>query len=250
MPKIAFITGATSGIGLATARTLAKNGYHLIATGRRTERLEALQQEIKEVPVHPLTFDVRNKVEVRDAVNSLPEEWRGIDVLINNAGNAHGLAPIQKGDDRDWDMMLDINVKGLLYVTQAVLPLMLGRPNGHIINIGSVAGKEVYANGNVYCASKFAVDALSKGMRLDLLPEGIKVSEVNPGMVYTEFSEVRFKGDKERADAVYQGVQPLTAEDLADIILFVVNRPPHVNIAELLVFPAAQAAATTVRRES
>lgn len=250
MPKIAFITGATSGIGLATARTLAKNGYHIIATGRRTERLEALQQEIKEVPVYPLAFDVRNKVEVRDAINSLPEEWRAIDVLINNAGNAHGLAPIQSGDDRDWDMMLDINVKGLLYVTQAVLPLMLGRPNGHIINIGSVAGKEVYANGNVYCASKYAVDALSKGMRIDLLPEGIRVSEVNPGMVYTEFSEVRFKGDKERADSVYQGVQPLSAEDLADIILFVVTRPPHVNIAELLVFPAAQATATTIRRES
>lgn len=249
MPKIAFITGATSGIGLATARLLAKNGYHIIATGRRTERLEALQQEIKEVPVYPLSFDVRNKVEVRDAINSLPEEWRGVDVLLNNAGNAHGLAPIQEGDDRDWDMMIDINVKGLLYVTQAVLPLMMGRPNGQIINIGSVAGKEVYANGNVYCASKFAVDALTKGMRIDLLPQGIRVSEVNPGMVYTEFSEVRFKGDKERADAVYHGVQPLSAEDLADIILFVVTRPPHVNIAELLVFPADQASATTLRRE-
>jgi 3-hydroxy acid dehydrogenase/malonic semialdehyde reductase len=249
MPKIALITGATSGIGLATARLLAQNGFHIIATGRRQERLEALQQEIAGGPVLPLVFDVRDKEAVREAVSGLPEEWQAIDVLINNAGNAHGLAPIQEGDDRDWDMMIDINVKGLLYVTQAVLPLMMGRPNGHIINIGSVAGKEVYANGNVYCASKFAVDALTKGMRIDLLPQGIRVSEVNPGMVYTEFSEVRFKGDKERADAVYRGVQPLSADDIADIILFVVSRPAHVNIAELLVFPAAQATATTLRRE-
>jgi 3-hydroxy acid dehydrogenase / malonic semialdehyde reductase len=250
MPKIALITGATSGIGRATALLLAQNGYRIIATGRRKDRLEALQQEITEVPVHVLEFDVRNKVAVRDAVNSLPPEWQAIDVLINNAGNAHGLAPIQDGDDRDWDMMLDINVKGLLYVTQAVLPFMTSRKKGHIINIGSVAGKEVYANGNVYCASKAAVDALTKGMRIDLLPQHIKVSEVNPGMVYTEFSEVRFKGDKERADAVYKGVNPLTAEDLAEILLFVVNRPAHVNIAEMLVFPAAQASATALRRET
>lgn len=249
MPKIALITGATSGIGLATARTLARHGFHIIAAGRRAGRLAALQQEITEVPVHTLAFDVRNKVAVRDAINSLPEEWKAIDVLINNAGNAHGLAPIQDGDDADWDLMLDINVKGLLYVSQAVLPLMTSRLAGHIINIGSLAGKEVYANGNVYCASKHAVDALSKGMRIDLLPHGIKVSEVNPGLVETEFSEVRFKGDKERAAAVYQGLQPLVAEDIAEIILFVVTRPPHVNVAELLVLPAAQATSTVVRRE-
>lgn len=249
MARIALVTGATSGIGRATAVALAKAGYHIIATGRRTERLQELQQQITEVPVHTLTFDVRDREAVQQAISSLPDDWKGIDVLVNNAGNAHGLAPVQSGTLNDWDAMLDINVKGLLYVTHAVLPLMLQRKQGHIINIGSIAGKEVYANGNVYCASKFAVDALSKGMRIDLVQEGIKVSEVNPGLVETEFSEVRFKGDKERAAGVYQGYEPLRAEDIADLITFMVTRPAHVNIAEVMILPAAQASATVLNKQ-
>ncbi|SIT92335.1 SDR family NAD(P)-dependent oxidoreductase [Pontibacter indicus] len=249
MARIALVTGATSGIGRATAVALAKAGYHIIATGRRTERLQELQQQITEVPVHTLTFDVRDREAVQQAISGLPAGWKGIDVLVNNAGNAHGLAPVQSGTLDDWDAMLDINVKGLLYVTHAVLPLMLQRKQGHIINIGSIAGKEVYANGNVYCASKFAVDALSKGMRIDLVQEGIKVSEVNPGLVETEFSEVRFKGDKERAAGVYQGYEPLRAEDIADLITFMVTRPAHVNIAEVMILPAAQASATVLNKQ-
>jgi 3-hydroxy acid dehydrogenase / malonic semialdehyde reductase len=234
MARIALVTGATSGIGRATAMALAKLGFHIIATGRRTDRLRELQQEITEVPVLTLQFDVRDRATVNEAINSLPEEWRNVEVLVNNAGNAHGLAPVQHGDVDDWDAMLDINVKGLLYVTHAVLPLMMARKRGHIINIGSIAGKEVYANGNVYCASKFAVDAISRGMRIDLIQEGIKVSEVNPGLVETEFSEVRFKGDTERAASVYQGYEPLRAEDIAELIAFMVTRPAHVNLAEVL----------------
>ncbi|MCP2042146.1 SDR family NAD(P)-dependent oxidoreductase [Pontibacter sp. HSC-36F09] len=249
MARIALVTGATSGIGRATALALAKAGYHIIATGRRTERLQELQQQITEVPVYTLAFDVRDREAVADAFSSLPDDWKGIDVLVNNAGNAHGLAPVQSGSLSDWDAMLDINVKGLLYVTHAVLPLMIARKQGHIINIGSIAGKEVYANGNVYCASKFAVDAISKGMRIDLVQEGIKVSEVNPGLVETEFSEVRFKGDKERAAGVYQGYEPLRAEDIADLITFMVTRPAHVNIAEVLILPAAQASATVLNKQ-
>ncbi|MEJ8756056.1 SDR family NAD(P)-dependent oxidoreductase [Pontibacter sp. H259] len=249
MSKIALVTGATSGIGRATAVALAKQGYRIIATGRRLERLEELQQELLGITtVLPLLFDVRNKEAVQFAIASLPVEWQQIDVLLNNAGNAHGLAPIQDGSLEDWDAMLDINVKGLLYVSHAVIPFMKEQGRGHIINIGSIAGKEVYANGNVYCASKFAVDALSKAMRIDLLQTGIKVSEVNPGLVETEFSEVRFKGDKERAAGVYQGYQPLQAEDIADLIAFIVSRPAHVNLAEVLILPAAQAAATVVHK--
>ncbi|QMU27958.1 SDR family NAD(P)-dependent oxidoreductase [Adhaeribacter radiodurans] len=247
MNKIAFITGATSGIGWATAVALAKVGYRIIATGRRAERLEALQKDIDQA-ILPLVFDVRDKQAVKAAIASLPTEWQQIDVLLNNAGNAHGLAPIQDGDELDWEMMIDINVKGLLYVSKEIIPFMLKRQAGHIINIGSVAGKEVYANGNVYCASKFAVDALTQGMRLDLNKAGIKVSEVNPGLVQTEFSEVRFKGDKERAETVYQGFQPLLAEDIADLIVFMVTRPAHVNLAEILILPTAQASATTVKK--
>ncbi|PSR53354.1 NAD(P)-dependent oxidoreductase [Adhaeribacter arboris] len=247
MKKIAFITGATSGIGWATAVALAKVGYRIIATGRRAERLDALRKEIDQ-EILPLVFDVRDKQAVKAAVASLPTEWQQIDVLLNNAGNAHGLAPIQDGDELDWEMMLDINVKGLLYVSKEIIPLMLQQQAGHIINIGSVAGKEVYANGNVYCASKFAVDALTQGMRLDLNKSGIKVSEVNPGLVQTEFSEVRFKGDKERAETIYQGFQPLRAEDIADLITFMVTRPAHVNLAEILILPTAQASATTVKK--
>ena len=249
MIKTALVTGATSGIGRATAIELAKKGYQIIATGRRTDRLEELKSIITEVPVYTLAFDVRDKNAVEQAITSLPEEWRQIEILINNAGNAHGLAPIQSGNVDDWDAMLDINVKGLLYVSRAVLPLMLEHKKGHIVNIGSIAGKEAYANGNVYCASKFAVDALTKGMRLDLVQEGIKVSEVNPGLVETEFSEVRFKGDTDRAATVYQGYQALQAQDVAELISFMVTRPAHVNIAEVLVLPAAQASATVVVKE-
>lgn len=250
MARIALITGATSGIGRATAVALAKQGYHIIAAGRRTERLQELQEQITEVPVLTLQFDVRDREGLSEAISSLPEEWKAVEVLVNNAGNAHGLAPVHSGDVEDWDAMLDINVKGLLYVTHAVLPLMLARKKGHIINIGSIAGKEVYANGNVYCASKFAVDAISRGMRIDLVQEGIKVSEVKPGLVETEFSEVRFKGDKDRAATVYQGYEPLRAEDIADLIAFMVTRPAHVNMAEVLVLPTAQASATVLNKQS
>ncbi|WP_347158317.1 SDR family NAD(P)-dependent oxidoreductase [Pontibacter chitinilyticus] len=249
MTKIAFVTGATSGIGHATALELAKQGYRIIATGRRTDRLDELKQQLADVPVYTLAFDVRDKEAVQQAVDSLPAEWRQIEVLVNNAGNAHGLAPIQKGSVDDWDAMIDINVKGLLYVTHAVLPLMLEHKKGHIVNIGSIAGKEVYPNGNVYSASKFAVDALSKSMRLDLVQEGIRVSEVNPGLVETEFSEVRFKGDKERAESVYKGFDALQAQDIAELISFIVTRPAHVNLAEVLVLPTAQASATVLHKQ-
>lgn len=250
MANIAFITGATSGIGEATARLLAGNGYDLIICGRRAERLEKLQEEFsQQVRVHTLSFDVRDRKAVHEAVDSLPEEWKGISVLINNAGNAHGLAPMQEGSEDDWDAMIDINVKGLLYVTKAVLPLILKQPAGHIVNIGSIAGKEVYPNGNVYCASKHAVDAVNQGLRIDLNGTNIRVSAINPGLVETEFSVVRFKGDTSRADKVYQGMQALRAEDIADTILFVITRPAHVNIADILVLPTAQAASTIVHRD-
>jgi 3-hydroxy acid dehydrogenase/malonic semialdehyde reductase len=249
MKKTVFITGATSGIGLATAELFARNNYKLIICGRRAERLKAFKDRYGSGPdIHTLIFDIRNKADVFAQINSLPQEFQSVDVLINNAGNAHGLSPIHEGDTDDWEAMLDINVKGLLYVTKAILPAMVHRKSGHIINIGSVAGKEAYAKGNVYCASKFAVDALSAGMRLDLNELGIKVSEVNPGAVNTEFSSVRFKGDQQKADMVYEGFEPLIAEDIADIIYFVATRPAHVNIADLLVFPSAQASATTINR--
>ena len=248
MAKIALITGATSGIGRATALLLAQHGYDIIATGRRTERLAELEKQITTARVKTLAFDVRDKETVKAAIAGLPEDWRNIDVLLNNAGNAHGLSPIQSGDEKDWEMMLDINVKGLLYVSQEVMPFMISRKRGHIINIGSIAGKVVYANGNVYCASKFAVDAITQGMRIDLNKEGIKVSAINPGLVQTEFSEVRFKGNTEQAASVYQGFQPLLAEDIADLILFMVTRPAHVNLADILILPTAQANATTVHK--
>lgn len=246
--KTAFVTGASSGIGQATAIALAKSGFQLVVTGRRRERLDALVQELAPTPVHILAFDVRDRAAVEAAVATLPAEFAHIDVLINNAGNAHGLSPIQEGDPADWDAMLDGNVKGLLYVSRAVLPRM--GEGGFIVNMGSIAGHEAYVNGNVYCASKAAVVMLTRTMRLDLLPKGIRVAEVAPGMVETEFSEVRFKGDEDRAAGVYKGVQPLQAADIADIIQFMVTRPPHVQIAEVVVFPAAQAAAATVRRQS
>ena len=251
MSKIALITGATSGIGRATALILGKNGYDIIACGRRQERLQKLQEELKGTcETHPLVFDVRDQQAVNQAIDSLPGKWKNIDVLVNNAGNAHGLSPINEGSVEDWDAMIDINVKGLLYVSKVVVNGMVERKSGHIINIGSIAGKEVYPNGNVYCASKYAVDAINKGMRIDLGQHGIKVSAVNPGLVETEFSLVRFKGDKERADSIYQGFSPLTAEDVAEIILFTVTRPAHVNLADMIVFPTVQTTATTVHKSS
>ena len=249
--RIAFITGATSGIGEATANLLAGNKFKLILCGRRKDKLVSITRRLgAATEVTSLGFDVRNNQEVIDAIQSLPEPWKKIDVLINNAGNAHGLSAIQTGDVKDWDAMMDINVKGLLYVSKEIMPGMIERKSGHIINIGSIAGKEVYANGNVYCASKFAVDAITQGMRIDLNPYGIKVTGIHPGLVETEFSLVRFKGDKDRAASVYRGLQPLKGEDIADLILFTLTRPPHVVLADMIVFPVAQATATTVRRES
>ncbi|KAF2515086.1 SDR family NAD(P)-dependent oxidoreductase [Flavobacterium salilacus subsp. salilacus] len=248
--KTALITGATSGIGRATARYFAKNNIRLILCGRRDDRLAALRGELGSLtPVHTLLFDVRDKKAVDNAIASIPKEFADIDILINNAGNAHGLDPIQNGDADDWDAMIDINVKGLLYVSKAILPGMIARKSGHIINIGSIAGKEVYPNGNVYCASKHAVDAINQGMRMDLNPYGIRVGAINPGLVATEFSEVRFKGDTERAENVYKGYEPLQPEDIADVITFVVTRPYHVNIADLMILPTAQASAIMVKKE-
>lgn len=248
--KTALITGATSGIGKATASAFAREGINLILCGRREERLAELKKELsKRVAVHTLSFDVRDKGVVFEKINSLPEKFQKIDILINNAGNAHGLNPIQDGNIDDWDMMLDINVKGLLYVSKAIFPKMISQGTGHIINIGSTAGKEVYPNGNVYCASKYAVDALNQAMRIDLNKHGIRVGAVNPGLTQTEFSEVRFKGDTEKAKSVYKGFQALRPEDIADIIRFVVTRPYHVNIADLVVMPTAQANSTTVNKE-
>jgi NADP-dependent 3-hydroxy acid dehydrogenase YdfG len=244
-----FITGASSGIGRAAALLLGKSGFRIIAAGRRAERLGELKNLLPEGQVHTVEFDVRDKAAVKNTIENLPENWKQIDVLINNAGNAHGMSPIQDGDVDDWDQMIDINVKGLLYVSRAIMPQMVARKKGRIINIGSIAGKEVYPNGNVYSASKFAVDAISQAMRIDLNKEGILVSEINPGMVETEFSEVRFKGDKDRAAATYKGIEPLRAEDIADIILFIVTRPAHVNIADVIVFPAQQASAAVNYRK-
>ncbi len=250
MKRTALITGATSGIGRATAIAFAKEGFNLIICGRRKEKLEELEKKLsKSVSVTTLQFDVQDKTAVFEQLSNLPENFRKVDILINNAGNAHGMDPIQKGDIDDWDAMIDINIKGLLYVSKAILPQMVERKSGHIINIGSIAGKEVYPKGNVYCASKFAVDAITQGMRIDLNSAGIRVGAVNPGLVQTEFSKVRFKGDEERAEKVYQGMQPLTPEDIADVITFMVTRPSHVNIADLTVLPTAQASSTIVKRE-
>ena len=249
MSKTVFITGATSGIGQASAQIFAQNQYRLIVCGRREDRLKQLKEKLEgSTQVEYLVFDVRDKDEVFKQINSLPEEFKKIDILINNAGNAHGFNSIDEGNLDDWDAMIDINVKGLLYVSKSIIPGMVERKSGHVINIGSVAGKEVYVKGNVYCASKFAVDAISTGMRIDLNEYGIKVSEVNPGAVDTEFSEVRFKGDKEKAGIVYDGFKPLAPEDIADIIYFVATRPAHVNIADSLIFPISQASAAIINR--
>jgi len=249
MKKIALITGATSGIGKATAELFAQKGIHLILCGRRQERLEQIAQALAPATqVLTLCFDVRNLEQVNQMLNTLPQDWQNIDILINNAGNAHGLEPIQTANINDWDAMIDINVKGLLYVSQWVIPRMTAQKTGHIVNIGSIAGKEVYPNGNVYCASKFAVDALTQGMRIDLNPFGIKVSQVAPGLVETEFSLVRFKGDAQRAKKVYEGYQPLTAHDIAETIWYIVFAPAHVQIADVVILPTAQASATIVNK--
>lgn len=249
--RIVLITGATSGIGEATALLLAENNFNLILCGRRNDRLEALKKKLStQAEVFTLCFDVREKDAVQEAINSLPEQWKQIDVLINSAGNAHGLDPIQTGKLDDWDAMIDINVKGLLYVCHEVIPGMAERKSGHVINIGSIAGKEVYPNGNVYSASKFAVDALTRGMRIDLNANGIKVTAINPGMVETEFSLVRFKGDTQRATQTYKGLDPLKGKDIADIILFTITRPAHVMLADIVVFPTAQASSMHVKRDA
>ena len=256
MSSIILITGATSGFGEATARRFAAEGWRVIITGRRKERLEALRKELEglhgkvEGPptIHPLHFDVRDHAAVEQSIASLPTDWKDIDVLLNNAGLAAGLDPIQAGSLDDWNRMLDTNVKGLLHVTRAVIPGMIARGRGHIINIGSTAGKEVYPKGNVYCASKHAVDALTKAFRQDLLPHGIKVTQIAPGMAETEFSVVRFGGDAARAKQVYAGVQPLTGDDIATLVWFAANLPGHVCINDLVVTPTAQANSTTVHR--
>lgn len=246
MRKIAFISGATSGIGYATAILLAHNNYDLIITGRRLNKLEQLKREIEndnQAKVICLNFDIRSNDDVSKAIDSLPENLKKIDLLVNNAGLAMGLNTIQNGNLNDWETMIDTNIKGLLYLSFKIAPLMIQNKKGHIINIGSIAGKEVYPNGNVYCATKFAVDALSKSMRIDMLPYGIKVTQIAPGMVDTEFSTVRFHGDKIKADKVYEGLTPLFAQDIAEIILFVANRPEHVCINDIVVTPTAQASA-------
>lgn len=252
--RTVFITGASSGIGAACAKTLAKEGnYRLLLCARREQRLKELQEELlnvnNAVEIHTFELDVRNREDVFTAIENLPLDWKNIDILINNAGLSQGLDPIQDGNPDDWDRMIDTNVKGFLYITKAVTPLLKKSANAHIINLGSIAGKEVYPNGNVYCATKHAVDALNKAMRIDLLPFGIKVTAINPGMVETEFSEVRFKGDKDRAKAVYHGLMPLSGEDIAETIAFVLSRPAHVCINDLLIMPTAQANGTLVNRK-
>jgi NADP-dependent 3-hydroxy acid dehydrogenase YdfG len=249
MNKIACITGASSGIGLATAKALSAAGYQLILCGRRLERLEALKTELK-TDSYLLTFDVRDRNAVESAFHSLPESWQSIDVLVNNAGNAHGMSPIQDGDPVDWDAMMHSNVDGLLNVSRMLIPGMIQRTSGHIVNLSSIAGKQVYPNGNVYCASKAAVEALSQGMRQDLNVYGIKVSNVAPGAVNTDFSSVRFKGDQQKVDAVYAGYEPLVAEDIADLIQYIITAPPHVNIADVTILPKAQASATQMLRKN
>lgn len=250
---IALVTGATSGIGKSTAEIFAKNGYDVIVTGRREKRLAELRKQLEakyKIKVHSLCFDIRKLPEVEKAIASLTNEFKKIDVLVNNAGLAAGLSAIQDGNIDHWERMIDTNIKGLLYITRQVSKLMIENKKGHIINVGSIAGKEAYANGNVYCGTKHAVDALNKGMRIDLLPHAIKVSAVNPGMVETEFSVVRFDGDESRAKKVYDGFQPLTPDDVAETIYWMASRPAHVNINDVIIMPSAQANSTTVKRNS
>lgn len=244
MNKIIMITGATAGFGKATALKFAGNGYDIIITGRRKERLNELEKELLShgnIKVLSLNFDVRNREDVADIISNLPEEWKTIEILVNNAGLAVGMDHIDSGNIDDWERMIDTNIKGLLYVTRAVTPLMVSRNMGHIFNIGSIAGKENYEYGNVYCASKSAVDSLSRSMRIDLLKNNIKVTNIAPGMAETEFSLVRFKGDRDRADAVYKGIEPLTGQDIADVIYFCATLPAHVCINDIIITPTQQA---------
>jgi len=252
MTKIVLISGATSGIGLACAHKFAENNCSLILTGRRNDRLEKIKTDfIKRYGVNVLTlnFDIRVLAEVEEAVKSIPEEWQSIDILINNAGLAAGASPVQDGLFSDWDQMIDTNIKGLLYLSKNIIPFLRARQKGHIINIGSIAGKQVYPNGNVYCGTKAAVQSITEGMRLDLVKDGIKVTQIAPGAVETEFSMVRFKGDKKAADSVYKGYKPLTAEDIANVTYFTTTLPDHVNINDLLVTPTAQANAYVYNKE-
>lgn len=249
---IAAITGATSGIGRAIAFQLASHEYDLILTGRREKLLNEISQTLTfefGIRILPLCFDIRKKEEAEKYLGHLPSEWQNVDVLVNNAGLAAGFHPIHEGDLADWEQMIDTNIKGLLYATRYIVPLMTARQSGHIINISSIAGKEVYPNGNVYCATKHAIEGLTKGMRIDLLPYGIKVTSISPGAVETEFSLVRFKGDEKRAKEVYKGYQPLKAEDIAEAVWFALSRPPHVNINDILIMPAAQANAVFFDRK-
>lgn len=251
MSKIALITGASSGIGYATAKAFAFNGIDLILCGRNQQQLKTIAQELETlVKVTTLFFDVRNNEEVNQSISSLSAEWKEIDILVNCAGNAHGLSSIENGDITDWDMMIDANVKGLLYVSRVIMPLMVERKQGHIVNISSVAGKYTYQNGAVYCASKKAVEAISEGMRLDLTQHGIKVTNIAPGAVETNFSVVRFKGDEERAKKVYEGFEPIKPEDVADAIFYAVNAPKNVTIADMVLYAGAQSAPTTIYRKN
>ena len=249
--KIVLITGASSGIGEACAYKFAENGYNIIITARRKEKIDALAQWLKDewgCKVLPLAFDVRDIEETQKALNNLPQEWSEIDVLINNAGLAAGLGPIQEGKPDDWNQMIDTNLKGLLYVSNCIIPGMTQRKKGHIINIGSIAGKETYLNGNVYCATKAAVDSITKAMRIDLLKFGIRVTQIAPGATETEFSLVRFKGDEEAAARVYDGFTPLTGTDIADVVYYAASLPAHVNINDLIIVPTAQANTTHLQR--
>jgi len=248
--KTILITGATSGIGKATAELLAKQGNRMIICGRRSEVLESLKTELSVfTEIFSLIFDVRNLEEVETAINSLPEEWKSIDVLINNAGNAHGLDPLSAGKTEDWDSMIDGNVKGLLYVSKMIIPGMKERNSGHIVNISSVAARQTYANGVVYCATKKAVDVISEGMRLELTEFGIKVSNIQPGAVETDFSLIRFKGNNDKASAVYAGYEALKAEDIADAIAYCVNAPKHVMVSDMTIYPSAQSEPRTIYRK-
>ncbi len=250
MSRIALITGATSGIGRATAIAFADLDYRIILCGRRQDRLQELEEQLSaQTAVTTLNFDVSNWTEVNDAISTLPDEWKAIDILVNSAGSAQGMSAIQEGDPTDWDLMIDGNVRGLLYVSKAVMPGMVERKRGHIVNLSSIAGKQTYANGAVYCASKAAVEALSAGMRLDMTQHGIKVTNIAPGAVETEFSVIRFKGDADRAAKVYEGFTPLTADDIADTIVYAVTAPAHVTIADITILAAAQSAATTIHRK-
>ncbi len=247
-----MITGASAGIGEATAKLYAKNGHDLILTGRRRERLEKIKIDLEDqfsINVLVLVFDVRNRTEVEDSINSIPSEWKSIETLINNAGLAKGFSDIQDGEVEDWEIMIDTNIKGLLYVSRKIMPIMIENKRGHIVNIGSIAGKEVYSKGNVYCSTKHAVEGITKALRMDLLPHKIKVSAVCPGAVETEFSKVRFNGDEDRANQVYDGFEPLKAMDIAEAIRFVTSRPFHVNINDLLIMPTAQANTANLLRE-